>query len=165
MHGNDNYKDEHVHYPAHPGPRDPHASRYRDLPIKDLKGRPVRLPVSHAPVSEPLASHPSIPEWTSSESTVSKTENEDEEDEDIRKERAVEFMDNEERNGGTSVSGASGESGQVGAALLSSNDEGKDLERELTSPEVQHWATRIDSGGNGPMESPKPSPTQVRDFS
>lgn len=91
-----------------------------------------------------MQSHPPVPEPSEPESKVPKSDDEDE-DESIRKQRAVVFVDDEPRDVGTAGSGGSGAgSGGSETVIGSSNGVGNEpLDQELSSPEVQDWATRV----------------------
>ena len=83
----------------------------------------------------------------------------DNEDDDIRAKRAIVFPEEtgNGRNVGTSGSGGSGSgSGSGGSATVvgSSNGAGSELlDRELGTPEVRDWATRVDSRENRAQEA------------
>ena len=81
------------------------------------------------------------------------------ENDNLRRKRAVVFVDNDARDVGTSGSGGSGEgSGGSDTVVGSSNsEETGQLDHTLHSPEVQDWATRVDSRKDRPQEPPEAS--------
>lgn len=146
--GNEHYKDQHLSYPAHPGPRHPQATHvHNKLPIRGLPGRPAKPPPAPAGQFSASQTPRPPPSLTKAEPTYVKTEREPEEDEGnvMRSKRAVKFQHEErQRDVGTTGSGGRG-GGSAGSETVVGSLCGagsEPLESELGSLEVQDWAAR-----------------------